>query len=1080
MKWRNFEEAIDFVRLLKLESRKQWQQYCKSGDKPGDIPALPSRSYKDQWKGWGDWLGTRNVANFERKFRSYSDAREFVHGLRLRSKEEWRQYCKLGKPSDVPSSPDNAFRKEWKGWGDWLGTGKISPKHNIKITFEEAREYARSLGLKSKEEWEKYRRSKLQIGIPTHPDRFYINSGWKGWRDWLGLGKKIRPFLEARDYVRSLGFKSTREWEDFAFSSKRPKDVPTRPDKTYKEEWVSVADWCGYEESTWTIRRVKELLKAIIDSGIIYSFTDVRLYDLLNSKGLLSLGHRNRHDQFFRNLIEARNTDEGRKAIEEYAKSEAESPPDLVNGSGDEIEEATPEELSSLVDNSDPLESYDKIRTPEQIMKETEVMDSICVDQEMMQFQVNCSVQDLWKSAFKNELNTVSVVKSKGFIGNKFHDMVNETFLLEYKAVQKIREKLPKGYDFPSEPRLMQLFLAHKVNTRPYFGNFSRTGSGKTLSAILASRIINSKMTVIVCPNDVVEQWKDRIVESFPDSDVITGKEAFNVIREESKHKYVVLNYDKFSQDYSDHAISILVQQKIDFLVLDEIHFVKRRDETNESQRHRRVVSLRISIRDRNRDAKVLAMSATPVINELTEGKSQLEILTGKVYHDVKTRPTISNAVNLHQKLSLLSVREKREYANVCIHFSEVNALKPSTTTIKELKKSPLLIEKVLTEVRIPDIVEHISGQTIIYTEYVTEIIEKLIEAIKNAGYSYALFTGEMKDLQRFKNGKAQVLIASRPISVGVDELQYECNRLIFNTLPYTHAQYEQLIGRLDRIGQDKDVDVFVIKASIGGFPYDEEIKWKRIQFKRSLADCAIDGTLPRKKLVTPEKAAMAAVEWLERLEHGLISNVSRRDLVVKLPPTTIKQRQIILSNFSKLNNEFNKQRSESAFQNIRENPQKWIEYHRDFRESRKDWPLIPVEALIERIGELSPRLKIGDFGCGEAQIAQTFGKDRVNSFDFVAIDDSVKACDMKSTGIPDGALDIAIFSLSLMETNWVDFIIEANRCLAKNGYIFIAETSKSLNGRLLKLKDVLKMQGFDIYSVEERGDFTFIEARKL
>jgi hypothetical protein len=53
----------------------------------------------------------------------------------------------------------------------------------------------------------------------------------------------------------------------------------------------------------------------------------------------------------------------------------------------------------------------------------------------------------VWKSAFKNELNTVNAVKAKGLIGNKFHDMVNETFLSEYEAVQKIREKLPEGYD---------------------------------------------------------------------------------------------------------------------------------------------------------------------------------------------------------------------------------------------------------------------------------------------------------------------------------------------------------------------------------------------------------------------------------------------------------------------------------------------------------------------------------------------------------------------------------------------------------------------------------------------------------
>lgn len=83
-------------------------------------------------------------------------------------------------------------------------------------------------------------------------------------------------------------------------------------------------------------------------------------------------------------------------------------------------------------------------------------------------------------------------------------------------------------------------------------------------------------------------------------------------------------------------------------------------------------------------------------------------------------------------------------------------------------------------------------------------------------------------------------------------------------------------MGRLVRKGQIKDiVHVYIIKASIGGYPYDE-LK-KRIQFKRTLADCAVDGRLPEKNLVTPQQAAMEAVKWLERLERGEISSVTRR-----------------------------------------------------------------------------------------------------------------------------------------------------------------------------------------------------------
>jgi hypothetical protein len=36
------------------------------------------------------------------------------------------------------------------------------------------------------------------------------------------------------------------------------------------------------------------------------------------------------------------------------------------------------------------------------------------------------------------------------------------------------------------------------------------------------------------------------------------------------------------------------------------------------------------------------------------------------------------------------------------------------------------------------------------------------------------------------------------------------------------------------------------------------------------------------------------------------------------------------------------------------------------------------------------------------------------------------------------------------------------------------------MKGRLSKLRDVIKAEGFETYSDEQRGDFTFIEAREL
>jgi superfamily II DNA or RNA helicase len=826
-------------------------------------------------------------------------------------------------------------------------------------------------------------------------------------------------------------------------------------------------------------------LRDLINSRTIYEWNEAVLYSLLLRKGLLNLGNTNRHDQFFKNLPKASRTQQGKQLIENYAFSDIKIPPDIsrtANQNGDiseEIQTVASSEMINVVKSGDPLD-YGNDWSVDQILSHTDTLESINVDEEAMQFYIDYSVDELWRCAFKDGDEAVRKVKLAGKKGNKYHDIVVDTFLRDYQGSTEL--KIPGDYSFPHPPTLMQRYVAYKVANLPYFGNFSGTGAGKTLSAILASRIIDSKITVIVCPNDVVDQWKRNILDTFPNSMVITGKDAFYIQNSEKQYQYAVLNYDKFSQEESPNFILKLSIQKVDFVILDEIHFTKIRNEEEISQRRKNLDGLMTGIRKMNPNLKVLGLSSTPVVNNLREGRSLLELISGKVYDDVAIRPTIPNAVTLYEKLSTISIRELPRYSvDIDNHIIDVTAQKPTDISVRHLKSNPLAIEKFLTDARIPEIIKLIDGQTIIYTEYVEDIIQKLSIAVEHAGYSYALYTGfDRSGLTRFLNKKIQVLIASRPLSVGVDGLQHICNRLIINTLPWTNAQYQQLIGRLVRKGQIRDVvHVYLVKASIGDYQYDE-LKWKRIQFKRTLSDCAVDGRLPEKNLVTPQQAAMEAVKWLERLERGEISTVIRRDLNVELTPVEIKKRAIKYGDFTRLNNKINNENSETTHSRILNDPKEWDEYHRQYREARKSWPIIPFEEIIKRISQLSPRLLIGDFGCGEAKILEEFGDKRVSSFDHVAINNGVTACNIKSVPLPDEAIDIAVFSLSLMGRNWQDYITEAKRCLATNGYLLIAETTKAMKGRLSNINQVIEEQGFDIYNIEERGDFTFIEAREL
>lgn len=59
-----FEDAKQNVLELNLKSNSEWRMYCKSGQKPHNIPVNPDRTYKEKgWKNWTDWLGSNTKPN---------------------------------------------------------------------------------------------------------------------------------------------------------------------------------------------------------------------------------------------------------------------------------------------------------------------------------------------------------------------------------------------------------------------------------------------------------------------------------------------------------------------------------------------------------------------------------------------------------------------------------------------------------------------------------------------------------------------------------------------------------------------------------------------------------------------------------------------------------------------------------------------------------------------------------------------------------------------------------------------------------------------------------------------------------
>jgi TIR domain/Phage-integrase repeat unit len=258
--WRPFAEARAFVRKLELKSHAEWVAYCKSGKKPPDIPAYPLGVYRAEYQGTDDWLGTGRT----RKFRSFTEARAFVHRLGLKSWDEWEAYCKSGrKPPDIPTHPDKVYWLEFESMGDWLGTGKPSTRNRKYRPFIEARAFVRKLELKSHKDWQAYSKSgKRPHDIPSQPWRVYT-SEYKDMGDWLGveLTRHYRLFAEARAFVRKLELKSHAEWVAYCKSGKKPPDIPSWPNRVYRSDYKGINDWLGVYRSFTEARAFVHRLK---------------------------------------------------------------------------------------------------------------------------------------------------------------------------------------------------------------------------------------------------------------------------------------------------------------------------------------------------------------------------------------------------------------------------------------------------------------------------------------------------------------------------------------------------------------------------------------------------------------------------------------------------------------------------------------------------------------------------------------------------------------------------------------------------------------------------------------------------
>jgi DNA invertase Pin-like site-specific DNA recombinase len=253
----SFDHAREFVRALGMHSAAEWRRWCASDSYRIDIPTAPDETYQGEWKGWGDWLGYVPEPRL-----AFPEAREYARRLGLQSVDEWWRWCKSGsRPRTVPYDPRWAYPGEFCGWPDWLGYERKRYPRVQMVQFFAARAYARRLRLRSSIEWKEWALSpERPRNIPFNPQTFYLE--WQGWPDWLGYSKRrMLPFKRARQHARRLGLESAAEWKAWAKTKKRPRYIPAHPDETYRADWRGWPNWLG--KHMMTFRRAREYVRQL-------------------------------------------------------------------------------------------------------------------------------------------------------------------------------------------------------------------------------------------------------------------------------------------------------------------------------------------------------------------------------------------------------------------------------------------------------------------------------------------------------------------------------------------------------------------------------------------------------------------------------------------------------------------------------------------------------------------------------------------------------------------------------------------------------------------------------------------------
>lgn len=384
-------------------------------------------------------------------------------------------------------------------------------------------------------------------------------------------------------------------------------------------------------------------------------------------------------------------------------------------------------------------------------------------------------------------------------------------------------------------------------------------GLGKTPTAIAAIADKNYLPAIVVVQTHLVHQWDD-MIKKF--SYLTTAPMKKKLPIDWKTKDVVIVKYSMLAK-----TIDELLERDFQTVVFDEVQETRRSD----SAKTQAAIKISESL------PHCLSLSGTPIYNYGGEIYSIYSVVNKNIFPDYnefrrewlgwgdKVRDPEALGTYLQDTYSYIrrtqdDVKLEIPPVNKIIHTisCDEEAMKKIESDAKTLALSvlqgkfvergqaarelSLLVRQATGISKAKYVAEYVkmildNGEKVLLAGWHRSVYDILLEELKE--YNPVLYTGsetanqKEESKRKFISGESQLMIISLRSGIGLDGLQDSCSYVVFGELDWSEAVHEQVIGRLYRSGQKRQVTAVYLVSDSGSDPIVVDILGlKKSQFQ--------------------------------------------------------------------------------------------------------------------------------------------------------------------------------------------------------------------------------------------------------